>query len=83
MAFETRVKVVRRKKTVPEDYGYVGTREVHYQELVLLKTCGGDVVSTTVVDTEEVPEHAIIDLGCFGATNWRSKWADVFPEAYQ
>jgi hypothetical protein len=83
MQYTSKMKVVRHTKTVPEDYGYVGTRQRHFQELLLVKTFGERVVSKTVVDTEEVPIDAIIDLACFGSTAWRSKWVDAFPEAYE
>ncbi len=75
------LRVRRRQEQVPE-YGYVDTRTVHYQDLVLQKLIDGHVIRTTVIDTEVIPEGVVFELACLGSTDWKSKWATVFPEAY-
>ena len=66
------IKIVRRTKKV-KVYGYEGTEDVTTQYLM---------DGHRTVDTEEVPQSVLIDLGCFGSTQWRSKWADTHPECF-
>lgn len=47
------------------------------QELVRTWRLFGVPVFRRVVDREHVPVHAVIEAGCFGATSWRSKFADA------
>lgn len=35
----------------------------------------GFVIFWKEVDREEVPQFAVIEAGCFGFTNWKSKWS--------
>jgi hypothetical protein len=78
---EVRMEVHGRQRK-EEWYGYEGLHTVHYQELAQVTRIYGKIVAITVIDTEIVPEDAIIDMGCFGMTEWRSKWATAFPEAF-
>jgi hypothetical protein len=76
-----RLKVIRGNRQ-EHQIGYTGTHTVDYQDLVRQTLIRGHVVRQIVVDTEVIPEHVAIELGCFGSTDWKSKWASVFPEAY-
>lgn len=38
----------------------------------------------TVLDEETIPDHVMIDLGCFGDVgNWKSKFSDVIGNNHQ
>lgn len=71
--------VERRTETFTErEHGYEPckvTRSI--QSLVAVRrNIQGTIVERMVLDTEEVPEHVMISLGCFGDTGgWRSKFA--------
>lgn len=69
MQVPMRVKAYSKK--VPAARGYIGEDTVHYQDLQV-KTPVGWIT----IDTEEVPDHVRISLGCFGDTGgWTSKFA--------
>lgn len=60
-------------KTVPEARGYVGTTQVHIQQLQAWVMGGW-----RTIDEEEVPGHVRISLGCFGDTGgWKSRFAPL------
>lgn len=50
---------------------WLGYERVRFQELVSRSVFG----HLTVIDTEEVPDTAIIDKGALGESSWRSKFA--------
>lgn len=56
--------------------GYIGPDIVLYQYLVEYTLFCGHKVSRRVLDREVVPEWAQIESGCFGSTEWRSKFAE-------
>lgn len=68
----------REEKVVERIRGYLPTEKtVVYQDLVRV-TPGFFGESVDVLDTEVVPEHALISLGCFGDTGgWVSKWSEL------
>lgn len=45
------------------------------QQLVKRWRLFGRVIWTRVLDEEDVPMFAVIEIGCLGSTNWRSKFA--------
>lgn len=46
------------------------------QQLVKRWRLFGRVIWTRVLDEEDVPMFAVIERGCLGSTNWRSKFAE-------
>lgn len=65
------LRVKAYSKKVPAPRGYVGEETIEYQDLQV-KTPVGWIT----IDTEEVPSHVRISLGCYGDTGgWRSKFA--------
>lgn len=74
----TAFKVVKRTGWRRDSYGH--KEEFCYQQLVRITRWGpfGWFRREDVLDTEEVPQHVMISLGCFGDTGgWTSKWADL------
>lgn len=71
-----KLRLIRRSKLVRE-YGYADYTRVYYQCLQI-----GFLYFWFDIDKEEIPSHAIIDLGCFGTTEWRSKYSKAFPELF-
>jgi hypothetical protein len=72
------IKVVRRVGRMRDGHGRFEERQ--FQDLVRIVRWGpfGCFKSVTVLDTEEIPDHALISLGCFGETGgWVSKWSDL------
>jgi hypothetical protein len=49
------------------------------QELCRHTLIFGVCIWTRVLDTEEVPIWASIQVACLGSTDWRSKFADHIP----
>lgn len=76
----TRFSVVRRDRRVREDPGYVGHRTVTTQHLVRETLLLGRVVRRVEIDREEIDQNDLIELGCLGASAWRSRFADVIAE---
>lgn len=71
MSAQYRVKAFTKR--VPAGPGYVGTDEVHIQQLEVKTRIGWQVI-----DEEEVPSHVRISIGCFGDTGgWTSKFTSV------
>ncbi len=67
-------RVIAYTRRIPEDRGYVGTQEVHYQDLQ-----EGDGRRWKTIDREEVPAHVRISQACFGDTGgWMSKFSNLF-----
>lgn len=54
-------------------YGYVGTDTVFYQCLM---------DGRREIDREEIPFDVIVDMRCFGSTQWKSKFAVTHPELF-
>lgn len=73
----TRLRVHRRTRRVREDPPYVGYRSVTTQHLVHETLVMDRVVFSTEIDHEEIDENVLIEIGCLGASNWRSRFADV------
>lgn len=73
----TRLRVHRRTRRVREDPPYAGYRTVTTQHLVRETVVMGRVVFRTEIDREEIDQNVLIELGCFGASDWRSRFADV------
>lgn len=78
---QTRYKVKRCREYV-QDHGYTDERVIEHQKLLKLTVIAGVIVRTRVIDTEVIPDHVVIEIGCFGGTSWKSKWATTHPEAY-
>ncbi len=75
--FRTRLRVHRRTRRVREDPPYVGWRSVTTQHLVRETLVMDRVVFSTEIDREEIDENVLIEIGCLGASDWRSRFADV------
>lgn len=68
---EYRIRAYSRIERQPR--GYVGTHRVHYQDLQVRRWWGWKTL-----DTEEVPNWAIIYQGAYGDNGgWVSKFASV------
>lgn len=72
-----RLRVVRRTRRVREDPPYVGHYSVTTQHLIEQTIVMDRVVWTREIDREEIDQNVVIELGCFGASEWRSRFADV------
>lgn len=67
----SRLRVYSFTKRVPAPQGYVGTDEVHIQQLQARTPIGW-----MTLDEEEVPAHVKISSGALGDTGgWASKFA--------
>lgn len=68
---QSKLRVHAFTKRVPAPRGYVGTDEVHIQQLQVRTPAGW-----VTVDEEEVPGHVKISMGAYGDTGgWVSKFA--------
>lgn len=56
-------------------------RKAEIQHLYRETLRGDKVVRREILDSEEIPQHVLISLGCFGDTGgWQHKWAAMGPE---
>lgn len=70
---QSKMRVHAFTKRVPAPRGYVGTDEIHIQQLQVETPCGW-----VTVDEEEVPSHVKISMGAYGDTGgWVSKFAKI------
>ena len=80
--WETRLRVERR--TVSErtvEGRTLVVQHATYQTLVEVTTRNGRPWSRRVLDREQVPDHVMITLGCFGDTGgWLSRFKDVIAD---
>jgi hypothetical protein len=71
-------RVERFKRTFTErEHGYLPVeREREFQRLVRI-SYGWLGSHTEVLGVEEIPQHVLISLGCFGDTGgWKSRFAE-------
>lgn len=61
-------------KDAPRGSGYC-VDQGQRQELVKEYRLFGLVIWTKILDTEEIPMYAQIELGVFGRTDWKSKFS--------
>lgn len=84
--FTTKRKIVRKYKMVldPGQFCYNRAGEkiqcyerVEYQCLVEQTFIFGISFGYITIDTEEIPDWAILQIGCFGSSEWKSKFIKV------
>lgn len=84
--FTTKRKIVRKYKMVrdPGQFRYNRAGEkiqcykrVEYQCLVKETFMFGISLGTVIIDKEKIPDWAILQLGCLGSTEWRSKFVGL------
>ncbi len=67
---------IKERNASGEPTGYMVEQEKHVQILVGREIRKGKVVREWEHDFEEVPLTHFIDVGCFGSSDWRSKFAE-------